>query len=112
MKNKTLVLLLAAVVAVALGACHPDHGKPPIGKKEMTSLLIDLHTVQTLMKVTIDQKDFKRNPYYRQVLDEHNVSPEDFDSAVSWYSRNADDYKRIYKVVVDSLERRRDRVKK
>ena len=112
MNYKVYSLVAALVGSLFLSSCKVDHGKPPVDKEEMISLLVDVHIAQSLMmrEETIPQDKIDKNKYYKNVLDKHHVSEADFDSTVAWYARNPGDYKDVYQAVMDTLQARRNRM--
>ncbi|MCQ2192952.1 MAG: DUF4296 domain-containing protein [Paludibacteraceae bacterium] len=107
-----MFLLLAVAGVASLASCKPNRGTPPLKKKEMIDLMVDVHVTQALMnrQNTIPSGELQKNRFYKSVLDKHNITEEQFDSAVAWYSRNANEYKAVYKAVIDTLEKRRNRL--
>lgn len=112
MKLLNKCLLTSAVAgALALASCKPNVGEPCIDKEEMVSLLVDVQLAQSLVmrQTTVPPNMLQRDRYYKSVLDKHHVTEAQFDSAVSWYARNAGVYKEVYQAVLDTLQNRRNR---
>ena len=57
MNYKVYILVAALVGSLFLSSCKVDHGKPPVDKEEMISLLVDVHIAQSLM---MREKPFRR----------------------------------------------------
>ena len=104
---KRFFLLLSLASALALSACS-GNGSAPISKKKMAKLLLDVHISQSTLRrqemVNISHPD--RLKYYKSVLDKHGITEAEFDSAVTWYALHPDEYKKVYKIVNDSLRKR------
>lgn len=111
MKIKACFLAAFAVAILALSSCKPDIGTPPLDRKEMVALMIDVHLAQATVsrQMTIPPNELYKHRYFKSVLDKHNISEAKFDSAVGWYARNATEYKKVYADVVDSLMKRRSK---
>jgi len=103
---KYIILLLCFV------ACKEEK-KAPIDKDTFTSLLIDIHTMEGYASTVNNRRssdDKLRQDLKHTVYDKYNISKELFDSCVTYYSHNIEQYAKIYEVVIDSLNRRNSRV--
>lgn len=107
--HKPLILGAALALPLCLASCKPNGGTPPIGKKEMISLLVDVHVAEAVVarQNTIPPEILKRDLVYKSVLDKHGLTEAEFDTAVAWYARHTSELKLVYKAVVDTITKRR-----
>lgn len=100
---------VCGVVLVCL-ACGGGKGRPVLGQKEFTALLIDMHATDGILGVsrgsfTADRE--KRNyTYYNGVFEKYGITRADFDSCMYFYAAQPEVFTKIYEVVIDSLSRR------
>lgn len=107
MKYKVLYIFLFVNLILSFVSCN-GHGSAPISKDDMISLLVDVHIAESTMRrqQAIPITLIEKNRYYKSVLDKHGVTEAEFDSAVSWYGRNTEEFQEVYKAVEDTLEHR------
>lgn len=108
---KYTIIILAIIFATSCG----KEAKAPLGEKEFTKLLIDVHLTDAVLGVegyrnVRGKEEYQK--YYNYLFNKHGVSPEVFDSCVVFYSKNLANYEKIYQVVVDSLNRLKSRYDK
>ena len=95
-----------------LFSCAIDKGKPVIPEDKMVEILTDYYLTQATVSDYILPKGETKVMYYCGVLDRHGVSEAEFDSAVSWYTKNFDVYETVYERVLANLTAKRDSVEK
>lgn len=88
------LLLLSCEVGI------PDYVVPP---KKMESFLYDYHLIQS-MSSEFSSLDYKEKLFYDYIYKKHNVTKENFDSSMMWYSRYPKYLKRIYEDLEVKLE--------
>lgn len=100
MRNLRFFILFMVTVCV-LHACksRPDY---VIDEDTMVSLLTDVHMSEGLLEVQGEQN--RKNPEYGQevmaaVLMKYNVSKEQYDTSMVWYSQNLQKLIRVYNKV-------------
>ena len=77
-----------------------------LGKKEMASLLTDVHKGESLIEINHNQfsSDSMRRVMKQSVLDAHGVTQQQWDSSLSYYGRNIEQYIELYDIVIAGLE--------
>lgn len=82
-----------------------------LSQKEMVAVLLDVHMAESAMKV-LDSgaKRIEKQEYYNLVFEKHNITKEQFDKSIDWYSRKHKVLMAIYEEVRNEAERLQDRV--
>lgn len=110
MKNIFYVLLLTIFVT----ACTEQKAPPPPGtlqESKMIDVLVDIHIAEALVSSeTLTKDDAKKlfKMYEDSIFNIHNISREAYYNSHDYYTHDADKFKLIYKVVVDSLTARKN----
>lgn len=99
MKPNYLIIL---IVILLLGSC----GRPSwvLPENKMEDVLFDIH----LADATIDRNysEFNKDPLrkqelYNSVFQKHNITPQQFDTSLVWYSQNLTKYMKMYERIGD-----------
>lgn len=104
--SKAFILLL-----FLLFACHaPKEPQNPLMNVDtMAVFLTELHFYESMVNNRyID--DEKAPIYYRQLFDKHNVTPQQFDSALTWYELHYKQYLSVYQKVRQNFEQETDKI--
>lgn len=102
------ICLTVVAVALLLGSCvkRPDK---VLSDEDMAPIIADMELAEAYAQanpgVISDQE--KREQLIDGVLKKHGVSREVFDSTMSWYARNSDEYYELYERVDKQLAKRR-----
>lgn len=105
MKSLSCFLLLV----LGLIACAPEkHSRPDevISKEKMALILADIHQAEGIISVKNFSKDSSLLLFAeieQQLYDKHAVTKESFKESYNWYTANAQEYKDLYSIVVDTL---------
>ena len=87
----------------------------PLNRDTFTNLLVEMHLVDAVLsegkRNNVSLSDKKKYSYYSDILNRYGISRLDFDTCVSYYSRDNKLYDEIYSSVEDSLNKRLTRVK-
>jgi hypothetical protein len=81
---------------------------PQLNEDQFIKMLIDIHIVEgTLNTQNIFRsgENFRPSYYYNSIYKKYNITREQFDSCVSYYSYDTKEFTRIYDVIIDSLNR-------
>ena len=109
------LLATSALLLAVLGGCSmPEEVKPPaqlMSKEKMVSVLVQLHLLEARVEASRLSPDSARALFQSQkaaILWKNNISEGDsiLQRSYRYYSINNKDMNEIYKVVIDSLERR------
>lgn len=94
-------------ILIGLSCSSGKGGKAPIPEEQMIDLLVDMHMTDAVLVRGINQgaiKNDKTYAVYKSVFNKYNVSPQLFDSAFTFYSKDLKRFDRMYKVVSDRLK--------
>lgn len=110
-KIKKIYTLIIFLILLAVG-CQDS---VPLNKETFTNLLVEMHLVDAVLsegkRNNMSLSDKKKYSYYSDIFNRYGISRLDFDTCVSYYSRNNKLYDEIYSNVEDSLNKRLTRVK-
>ena len=98
---KKLFIILCVLLAV-LG-CRP---RGVLSNSEMRDVLYDLHRADGVIQVLGYNYSHEQEVagYYKNVLDKHGITQEQFDSSLVWYTDNPQIFNKIYPKVLERLE--------
>lgn len=102
--------MFAVVLVLAVGCRKRPKGV--LSESEMVSLIADMEVAQGYF-MSIDDGDISEND--RQgaviyVLNKHHITKAEFDSTMTWYGRNIDDYRKLCESVEKELIKRQKRI--
>ncbi|WP_372640528.1 DUF4296 domain-containing protein [Ancylomarina sp.] len=104
--NKQLIFLLLATLLLI--SCAKKEEKTYLSKDDFTRILFDIHLtdgVLTSKNIVTRGKEYRPSFYYNSIYKKYNITPDQFDSCVSFYTQNSALYEKIYEKVIDSLNR-------
>lgn len=110
MKHKVAVILTLCLILFA--SCKKEE-PDVIPKEKMIELLVDIHKSEAVMTLNHSKypTEDKKRTMREAVLMEHNITQEDFDKAIEYYSYNIEEYMEIYDCVIDRLKQENEYVK-
>lgn len=103
------IMLIVLIVVSILSACSNQPKVPHSFPKEneMAAILTDLYMAESTMnsypmgyREGIDKKSPQ---YYKFVLDKHNLSKQEFDTILAWYTANPYLFTKVYERVISIL---------
>lgn len=98
-------LLLLTACCCLLGGCRQ---RSHLSKRKMIAVLTDLHRVDGMMQISgIHKHDNEQAAYYDFVLEQHNVTRQEFDSSLVWYTHHPQRFNKLYPQVLKNLEAER-----
>lgn len=99
------------VVALLLGAGCNKRPKGVLSDDEMVGLIADMQIAEVYMQQHNSgyYNDSIRDSAVQWALDKHGLSKADFDSTMTWYGRNIDDYLNLFGKVDAELAKRQNR---
>lgn len=104
-----ITLIFCALLTIVCSSCNDIRPSYVPDNEEMASLLYDIHIMESIVKTrSIDKKT--KASIYNQILQEHHLTPNDFDSCLAWFSNNKKEYKNVYNIVKLALEDEKNRI--
>lgn len=96
-----------ACLGLLISCAEPDAGPTPAEVQELAPLLADLHLLEAMInELPVGLRDSIRQDWYRQTLDDHQMSFATFDS-LSWLMRSEPEWiEHTYRDVQEELARR------
>ncbi len=115
MKVFIKIVLAVAVILVVACSTRPRVPRSMPGEKEMAAVLADIYQVESVLDQTRlsydSRKEDRFSGYYRFVLEQHNLTKAEFDTAMGWYSEHPTVLSDVYEDVVEILSRREAELK-
>lgn len=91
---------------VSFCSCSVNHGKPCIEQEKMSDILVDAYMAPSALYDIRLKKGEKREYYFTNIFIKHGVTEAEFDSALTWYTSNMDQNKKLYDRVIEKLTAR------
>lgn len=107
--------ILIGVVFLATSCAFIKNEDSDIMEREMfIDVLVDVHFADAIIsekgfRITNDSLRISR--YYDDIMKKHNISRKQFDRTIDFYTKNSEDYKRVYDEVIKNLTRMQDEFK-
>tara|TARA_R110001583_G_scaffold39881_1_gene127744 strand:- start:14692 stop:15570 length:879 start_codon:yes stop_codon:yes gene_type:complete len=104
--NKQFVFLFLATLL--LFSCSKKEEKTYLSMDDFTRIIFDIHLtdgVLTSKNIVSRGKVYRPSFYYNSIYEKYNVTPQQFDSCVIFYTQNSSLYEKMYEKVIDSLNR-------
>jgi len=104
--NKQFVFLFLATLL--LFSCSKKEEKTYLSMDDFTRIIFDIHLtdgVLTSKNIVSRGKVYRPSFYYNSIYKKYNVTPQQFDSCVVFYTQNSSLYEKMYEKVIDSLNR-------
>jgi hypothetical protein len=104
--NKQFVFLFCAILLLL--SCTNTEEKTYLSQDDFTRILFDIHLtdgVLTSKNIVSHGKEYRPSFYYNSIYKKYNISPQQFDSCVIFYTQNSALYEKIYEKVIDSFNR-------
>lgn len=118
MKNKKLsIKFLFPLILLAILALINSCKKRPsevLDEKAMVNLLADMQIAEAYETIKNGGRGNSSNndKTGERILSENNVTQEEFDSTLSWYGRNLDDYRDLFDKVDLEIAKRQEKIEK
>lgn len=93
-----MLFLLACFVA-----CGPERPDGVMSDSKMEEVLYDYHKAKSLGELVSPSDKYKVTLYYLNVFEKHHTTEQEFDSSLSWYSRNPEAFDRVYQRVIKRI---------
>lgn len=105
---KTYVCRSVAAAAVALlFACYSEipAQKAILSEEQLLPVLKEIHLAEALLTEIVDkqQKDSMSHYYYQHILQQHNISKEDFDQSMNAYFSNPQALDSLYQKIIQAI---------
>jgi hypothetical protein len=86
----------------------PGYGDGVISKRKMVDLLVDINLAESALRVgnvqhTQNSDSTYQKSLFLEVYKKHNITPDEFNSSLDYYSKHVDDMNEIFNDVIDKL---------
>lgn len=106
--NKILFFFICSTYLFLTSCKENNKNAPQLNEDQFINMLIDIHIIEgTLNSQNIFRsgENYRPSYYYNSIFQKYNITREQFDSCVSYYSYDSKEFTRIYDVIIDSLNR-------
>lgn len=106
-----LYIVSLLIICSVIGCVRTPEGV--IEPDKMEDLLVDIHISEGLMETEYAKyaSPAQKEEVMQSVLRKHHVTGAEFDSSLSWYGRNLDQYVKIYNKVIERIRLKDEAVK-
>lgn len=98
------------VLLVLFVACKPQKPSDVMTPDQMESFLYDYHIAKAIGDDEEYSKRYTRDYYIDYVYAKHNITKEQFDHSLRWYTRHIDDITKIYENVSTRLTTQKEEI--
>lgn len=106
MNHKGALYVAVAGMCILGGTGCTNRPKGVLSDKEAASVVADLELAEAYMKATPGSSDAMRRRLADAVIAKHGLTRADFDSTMSWYGRNLDEYSEMADLAAKELQKR------
>jgi len=113
MNNKLNKIFIGFVITSCVGfsACKKKMPSDVLSKGDMEDVLVDYHIAKAMSEnLPVDER-YKEALYMDYVYQKNGTTKDAFDHSLEWYSRNTDDFAKIYEKVIKRLASKREDIK-
>ncbi|WP_321517262.1 DUF4296 domain-containing protein [uncultured Bacteroides sp.] len=112
-KNKLNKYFIGFVVAFCIGfsACKKKMPDDVLSKGDMEDVLVDYHIAKAMGDNLLPEERYKQALYLKYVFEKNGTTEEAFDHSLEWYSRNTEDFAKIYEKVNKRLNSKKEDIK-
>lgn len=106
--------IVPLVFLISCSEQKPESPSDLIPRKELVTIMIDMYLAdaQAQSMITTDIEEATNVlPYYKHVLEKHDVTLEQFNTSIRYYGRDKNELYAIYEEVLDSLNVRLSNLK-
>lgn len=103
---RTVGIAGIVVLLLVLVSCKEGHPKGVIEPSEMENVLYDYYMAQAMADNLPYEEAYKKSLYTESVLRKHGFTQAQFDSSLVWYTRQAEEFTKIYEQVNQRLKDR------
>ncbi|MFC2152633.1 DUF4296 domain-containing protein [Bacteroidota bacterium] len=102
MKGTLFILIIAFFTSCNTGNKTPDYVIP---HDDMVKIIIDMHITDGLLTVSNVRRNLAKDSinYYDVIFKNYGYHRSDFDTSIYFYSKNINEYDRIYADVLNKL---------
>lgn len=105
MKSRVLLLLVGTMLLVGCRLHRPDGVLSP---HRMENFLYDFHKAQAMSNELSVSERYKRELMYNYVYDKNQVSKEEVEASLVWYTRNPKELSKIYGKISARIDKDRE----
>lgn len=99
MFNRSHIYISLALFTTFLVSCVKQIPSDVIEPSKMEDIIYDYNLANVMGDELQFNEYYKKELYNKYVFEKHNISSAQFDSSMLWYSKHADELKKIYKNV-------------
>lgn len=106
--QKILIGFIALSQLFFVGCNSQKKHDPPLNKEKMIDLLVDIHLADATLNRAVSRGKINKTEvdgYYKEILDEHGISRASFDSVYNYYSKDFDEFEKLYGEVILKLQK-------
>ena len=106
------IVILAIFASIFISSCQ---SKPAgiLSTSKMEDILVDMYVLEGTLSVAGEEYNnpIEKEKYYKAFLEKHKVTSAQFDSSLSWYTKNPKYFERIYTNVNAKIDEKSKEIK-
>ena len=110
--QRVIIGFIALFTIISCGS--EQKKKSQLTEEQMIELLVDIHKTDALLTRAVNRGEIKKEEikhYYKGMLDKHNITRDEFDSAFDYYSHDFKKFDKIYAEVLARIKLQEDTLK-
>lgn len=103
-------ILIVPFVFSLLASCDSGNKTPEnvLSHNKMVDVMVDVHLAEAILRdkrISGDDVGKMTNDYYRKIFDEHNITPQKFDTSFAYYEKHIEKFNEVYRDVLVKLNK-------
>lgn len=106
--NKIFFFILIFSITLLFSCKGKKQGIQILDEEQFENMLIDIHIADGILSSRNINKyglNYRPSYYYNSIYKKYNITPEQFDSCLLYYSQDLHQFTKIYDRIIDSLNR-------
>lgn len=108
--------IVFVIIVVFISSCSKEFKTPEhvIPCDKMVNIITDIHIIDGLFTVNKVRRKYAKDSieYYNAIFTNYGYTRSDFDTSINFYSKNIDEYDKIYEEVLNRLNEMETIIKK
>ncbi len=106
MRTKITTIIIFVGISILFGCSRSSGSQGILNKSKFVDVLVDIHMADAVLSVEgyrIYSDSTKIRLYYNDVLKKHNVTQQQIENTLKYYSKNPRQFENVYKEVSEKI---------
>ena len=113
MPKNIKIFLVSFLLITTISACSQNDSKAPIEATKLEAVLRDVHTAEAYSSLLGKDSSYSKYNgknidslavFYQEILNRHQISMQEFDSALKWYSLHPQELDSVYAHILPTFD--------